>query len=131
MREARVASMRAEVNRPRAARHAGLATGRARATLALTEASNVANRLCETGRDRRSGPENDNPGAVVKITALSENGGETVLQPSHAGAPADQYFAVPPGHIASSIRVYLDTGKVPGWNEIDAVELIGTDGSRQ
>jgi hypothetical protein len=46
-------------------------------------------------------------------------------------APADQYFAVPAGHIASSIRVYLDTGKVPGWNEIDAVELIGRDGSRQ
>jgi hypothetical protein len=29
------------------------------------------------------------------------------------------------------VRVYLDTAKVPGWNEIDAVELIGRDGTRQ
>ena len=78
--------------------------------------------------------ENDNPGAVVKITAQLENGAETVLwqgvEPRTA-APADQLFAIPPGHIAASIRIYLDTGKVPGWNEIDAVELIGRDGSRQ
>ena len=46
-------------------------------------------------------------------------------------APADQMFAVPPGITAQSIRVYLDTAKVPGWNEIDAVELIGRDGTRQ
>lgn len=78
--------------------------------------------------------ENDNPGAVVKITALLENGAETVLwqgvEPRLA-PPADQLFAVPAGHLASSIRIYLDTGKVPGWNEIDAVELIGRDGTRQ
>jgi len=27
--------------------------------------------------------------------------------------------------------VYLDRRRVPGWNEIDAVELVGRDGSRQ
>src|SRR5687768_7159460 len=65
--------------------------------------------------------ENDNPGAVAKITAQLEHGAETVLwqgiEPRTA-APADQLFAIPPGRIASSIRIYLDTGKVPGWNEI-------------
>jgi hypothetical protein len=33
--------------------------------------------------------------------------------------------------LANSIKVYLDTARVPGWNEVDAVELIGKDGSRQ
>lgn len=78
--------------------------------------------------------ENDNPGAVVKITAQLQNGTETVLWQGNeprAAAPADQLFAVPPGFVASSVRIHLDTAKVPGWNEIDAVELIGRDGSRQ
>jgi len=30
-----------------------------------------------------------------------------------------------------SVKVYLDTRRVPGWNEIDAVELVGRDGTRQ
>jgi hypothetical protein len=29
------------------------------------------------------------------------------------------------------VRVYVDTGRVPGWNEIDAVQLIGKDGTQQ
>ena len=32
---------------------------------------------------------------------------------------------------ASRIRITLDTSKIAGWNEIDAVELVGQDGSRQ
>jgi len=78
--------------------------------------------------------ESEAPGAVVKITALAPGGGEIVLWQGNEPvnpAPADQMFAVPPGITAQSIRVYLDTAKVPGWNEIDAVELIGRDGTRQ
>jgi hypothetical protein len=30
-----------------------------------------------------------------------------------------------------SIKVYLDTSLIQGWEEIDAVELVGRDGSRQ
>jgi hypothetical protein len=40
-------------------------------------------------------------------------------------------FPVPPGVRSDQIKVYLDTARVPGWNEIDAVELIGADGTRQ
>jgi hypothetical protein len=29
------------------------------------------------------------------------------------------------------VKVYLDTARVPGWNEIDAVQIIGRDGSQQ
>jgi hypothetical protein len=75
-----------------------------------------------------------NPGAISKITALLPNGSETVLwegvEPP-AEAPVDMSFSVPPGTVASSVKVYLETSRVPGWNEIDAVELVGRDGSRQ
>jgi len=40
-------------------------------------------------------------------------------------------FSLPAGVQANQIKVYLDRRRVPGWNEIDAVELIGRDGSRQ
>jgi HAMP domain-containing protein len=78
--------------------------------------------------------ENDNPGAVVKITGLTENGAEVTLwqgEEAKLPAPADQVFNVPAGLRVRSVQVWLDTAKVPGWNEIDAVELIGRDGSRQ
>lgn len=78
--------------------------------------------------------ENDNPGAVVRITGTLENGGEVVLWQGNEPrlpAPADQVFNVPAGYRVRSVRVHLDTAKVPGWNEIDAVELIGRDGTRQ
>jgi hypothetical protein len=78
--------------------------------------------------------ENDNPGAVVKITGLTENGAEVTLwqgEEAKLAAPADQVFNVPAGLRVRSVQVWLDTAKVPGWNEIDAVELIGRDGSRQ
>jgi len=32
---------------------------------------------------------------------------------------------------SSSIVVHLDTARVPGLNEIDSLELVGRDGSRQ
>lgn len=78
--------------------------------------------------------ENDNPGAVVKITGVLEKGGEVVLWQGvepRLPPPADQVFNVPAGYRVRSVRVHLDTAKVPGWNEIDAVELIGRDGTRQ
>ena len=32
---------------------------------------------------------------------------------------------------ARTVKLYLDSAGVPGWNEIDAVELVGRDGSHQ
>jgi hypothetical protein len=78
--------------------------------------------------------ENDNAGAIVRIVAILDGGTEIPLwsgEEPKLQAPADQYFSARPGIVASKIRVVLDTNKVPGWNEIDAVELIGRDGSRQ
>ena len=32
---------------------------------------------------------------------------------------------------ARHLKIYLDTSAVAGWNEIDAVEIVAKDGSRQ
>ena len=74
-----------------------------------------------------------NPGAITQVTAMVD-GQQIVLWEGKSNigeAPRD--FVVPvTGDIrAQSVVVHLDTSLVPGWNEIDAVELVGRDGSRQ
>lgn len=78
--------------------------------------------------------ESYNAGALTRILAILPDGSEKVLW---SGTAADEegiverVVSVPPGIRSNQIRVELDTSRVPGWNEIDAVELVGTDGSRQ
>jgi hypothetical protein len=75
-----------------------------------------------------------NPGAISKVAAVLPSGQEVVIWEGvdePGVAPVDKSFAVPAGITAGSVKVYLDTKRVPGWNEIDAVELVGRDGSRQ
>jgi hypothetical protein len=78
--------------------------------------------------------ETHNPGAISKVTALLANGTEITLwegvEPK-AEAPVEMSFQVPDSVNAKSVKVYLDTKRVAGWNEIDAVQLIGRDGSKQ
>ena len=74
-----------------------------------------------------------NPGAISKVTAVV-NGQEVLLwEGTAAGGQAPRDFVVPvSGNIsAGSVVVHLDASRVEGWNEIDAVELVGRDGSRQ
>ena len=75
-----------------------------------------------------------NPGAISKIAAVLPNGQETILwegvEPA-SQAPVDMSFSLPAGVHANQVKVYLDRRRVPGWNEIDAVELVGRDGSKQ
>jgi hypothetical protein len=74
-----------------------------------------------------------NPGAISKVTAVI-NGQQLVLWEGNAvtgQAPRDFVVNAPSGINAQSIVVHLDTSRVSGWNEVDAVELVGTDGSRQ
>ncbi len=78
--------------------------------------------------------ETHNPGAISKVTAFLANGSEVTLwegvEPK-AAAPVEMSFTVPSSVNAKSVKVYLDTTRVPGWNEIDAVQIIGRDGSQQ
>lgn len=73
-------------------------------------------------------------GAVSKVVAFDAQGDPLTLWEGVAPSkPGIQIFEVVPSSSARSarVRIYLDTTRVAGWNEIDAVELVGTDGSRQ
>jgi hypothetical protein len=75
-----------------------------------------------------------NAGAISKIAAVLPSGNEILLwqgTEQAVQAPVDTSFSLPPGVTANSVKIYMDRTRVPGWNEIDAVELIGRDGSRQ
>ena len=73
-------------------------------------------------------------GCIAKVAAVLESGAEVVIwqgRESAGDGVVDAPFNAPPGLTARGVKVYLDTARVPGWNEIDAVELIGRDGSHQ
>jgi len=78
--------------------------------------------------------ENHNPGGIYRVTGFI-NHQEVVLWEGVAAkrsGPRDFLVTVPPGYVLESVAVHLDTRRIPGvWEEIDAVELIGRDGSRQ
>lgn len=77
--------------------------------------------------------ESYNPGAISKVTGVVNGQEVTLWEGTAQGGAAPRDFVVPvEGNLqANSVVVHLDTARVPGWNEIDAVELIGKDGSRQ
>jgi len=78
--------------------------------------------------------ETHNPGAIAKLAAVLPDGQEVVIWEGvtpPTEAPADTGFAAPAGLQAQSVKIYLDRTRAPGWNEIDAVELVGRDGTRQ
>ena len=77
-----------------------------------------------------------NPGAVVRVTDYPRWGREKVLWDESiptAVSPTGA-TALPVNTSAartrrtSRIKVYIDSPAVPGWNEIDAVGLLGADG---
>lgn len=78
--------------------------------------------------------ETHNPGAVIRVVGLLPSGGEVGLWEGHVpmrNAPAILDIRISEPLITDRIRLELDTSLVSGWNEIDAVELLGTDGSGQ
>ncbi|MGD9128143.1 MAG: hypothetical protein PVH19_12265 [Planctomycetia bacterium] len=75
-----------------------------------------------------------NPGAISKVVAILEDGKEHVLWKGQEPATtAPSYFTVQVDAdvTSKSIKIYLDTKRKHGWNEIDAVELVGKDKTRQ
>ncbi len=80
--------------------------------------------------------ESHNPGAISKVVAVLPDGSESpiwegTMDPSAGDELVSSDFMVGSRVRAQSVKVYLDTSRVPGWNEIDAVQLIGRDGSKQ
>jgi hypothetical protein len=77
--------------------------------------------------------ESYNPGAISKVSAMA-NGQEYVLWEGTAltGAMLRDFVVRPPFNLrARSIVVHFDTTRVKSWAEVDAIELVGRDGSRQ
>jgi hypothetical protein len=75
-----------------------------------------------------------NPGAISKVTAVVNNQEVTLWEGTAAPSdtPRDFVVPVPEGVPADPIFIVeFDTTRVGGWTEIDAVELVGRDGSRQ
>lgn len=75
-----------------------------------------------------------NPGAVDRITGYDANGKEVELWSGSDPTPAgsEKGISVIPLHPdfdLTRIRVYLDSQKVAGWNEIDAVGLLDASGT--
>lgn len=71
------------------------------------------------------------PGAVVRVLAVDGTGTERKLWagPAQEGTSGlEQEIRFPSSLKIRRIKLFLDTGAVTGWNEIDAVALVGTDG---
>jgi len=80
--------------------------------------------------------ESNNPGAISKVAVIRSDGGEeTVWEGNLADSPRNELlqsdFKVSRSVLGQKVRVYMDTSRVPGWNEIDAVQLVGKDGTQQ
>ncbi len=80
--------------------------------------------------------ETNSSGAITKVTAFLPDGTEKTLWTgvTKAGAPdeiLETSVPVPPGITSSRIKIYVDTNRVESWPEIDAVELVGSNGQRQ
>lgn len=75
--------------------------------------------------------ESYNPGAVVRIEVLDPNTDEWVIVWEGISDTVGQEIAVfspklqPVDFATNQVRLTIDEPNVPGWNEIDAVKLIG------
>lgn len=77
--------------------------------------------------------ENFNPGAVSKVTGFDKDGTEVLIwEGMEPMKQAPNVFEVKPESklVSQAIKVYLNTTRVKGWNEIDAVQLVGSDDSK-
>ncbi len=77
-----------------------------------------------------------NPGAVVRVSIFTEDGREVTAWQGKDTVEANEGFGVAeiPLNVdvrTNRVKIYLDSTGVRGWNEIDAVELIGKDKTRQ
>lgn len=74
-----------------------------------------------------------NPGAVSKVVGLSDGREVTLWSGTATSTGGKNVLLIKAGESVTTnrIRIYLETSRVAGWNEIDAVELVGLDGSKQ
>lgn len=78
--------------------------------------------------------QNHKPGALVRVVAVADDGKERELWAGKDPTPREDpigisvvRFAGKP-RVVTRVRIELASKSVPGWNEIDAVGLLDTDG---
>ncbi|MGI9471962.1 MAG: hypothetical protein ACR2NZ_10540 [Rubripirellula sp.] len=77
-----------------------------------------------------------NPGAIDRICAVNFMGTETEIWKGQDPTPTTaamgtSVFPISPGTQSRRIKLFINSGAVAGWNEIDAVAIHGTNGSKQ
>ena len=75
---------------------------------------------------------NWNPGALVRVLAVDGPAEQREIWSGPAGIEAAagiQERAFPEPQTLQRLKLIFDTAAVPGWNEIDAVGLLGADGA--
>lgn len=78
-----------------------------------------------------------NPGAVVRIYSVDLAGGEELLwqgtDPLAASKVAGGIAKIKLDQSANTrrLRIVIDSASYPGWNEIDAVKMVDTNGGSQ
>jgi len=78
--------------------------------------------------------ETQNPGAIRRVAALFGKRREKTLwegREPEIAAPGDFVVKTSGKVVARTFAIYLDTARRKGFEGIDAVELVGRDGSRQ
>ncbi|HWB06303.1 MAG TPA: hypothetical protein VG796_24990 [Verrucomicrobiales bacterium] len=80
--------------------------------------------------------ESYNSGAISKVTAFLPNGSEKTLWTGNAAKGSaneiqETSIPVPAGITSNQIKIYVDTNRVESWPEIDAVQLVARNGSKQ
>lgn len=70
-----------------------------------------------------------NPGAVVRVLGGTDDGILRELWSGTSPAEPIQVIPISPPAEMTRIKLELDTAKIPGWNEIDAVALIDAAGT--
>src|SRR5262245_40647200 len=72
-----------------------------------------------------------NPGAITKVEAKDGSGTwRTLWEGAAAACEAPRWFEVSvpiDTWTTKEVRITLDSDAIPGWNEIDAVELVGSE----
>lgn len=69
-----------------------------------------------------------NPGAVSRVTGTTAAGETREIWTGTSPREPRQSIPVSPVVTIASLRIEVETARVPGWNEIDAVGLVDTAG---
>jgi outer membrane protein OmpA-like peptidoglycan-associated protein len=71
--------------------------------------------------------ENFNAGAIIEVIIFSESGQSDTIYSTRAVAPvaSPNILSIPitAGFAVSELEVHIHTGKIPGWNQIDAIGI--------